>query len=176
MNTSLNHLLVLGYTTSILLTLIGLQCGKILTANGDNNNGGNTKHSHKQRVVGLIQWFVLMALLSIAVIANPINKKLWSLTFVSITSAIAYLVIASFYILVDIYQCQRVFILRLLMSAGQNAIFLYVGHSLLHEMLPWHFAVDETSHLQLTMRLAWSTFVWLLIANFMASKKLFIKI
>lgn len=167
--------LALGYTTSILLTLVGLQCGKILTTRPSQEDVDD-RNIHKQRLFRLIQWLVLVSLLSVAVVANPINKKLWSLTFISVSGACAYLILACFYILLDVYSCQRVFILRLLMSAGKNAIFLYVGHSLLHEMLPWHFAINETSHLQLTLRLAWSTFVWLLIADFMASKRLFIKI
>lgn len=124
----------------------------------------------------MAQWMIVMALLSVAVIANPINKKLWSFTFISVTGTVAYLTVLLFYILLDVYNCSRVYILRLLLSAGKNAIFLYIGHSLVHKMLPWYFAVDETSHLQLTLRLAWSTYVWLLVASYMASKSLFIKI
>lgn len=157
---------LLGYTTSILLTLIGLQCGKILTRFKD----------HKLRLLLLSQWLAVLTASCVLVVAIPVNKRLWSLTFITLTGACAYLTISLLYLLIDVYKCERTFFLRLLSSAGKNSIALYVGHSLLNGMLPWYFAVDNSSHLQLLLRVAWSTFVWLLIAHYMALKQLFIRL
>ena len=159
---------LLGYTTSVLLTLIGLQCGKILA---------NRRNVHKQRLYAISQWIILLTISSALVIIIPINKRLWSLTFVLVTALAAFFVILIFYILLDVYSCKKPFVLRLLLSAGKNSILLYVGHSLLSGMLPWWFPVcDDSSHLQILLRLSWATFVWLLVAHYMAAKQLFIKI
>lgn len=167
---------LLGYTTSILLTLIGLQCGKILICGGDARNG-TVARPHRQKLFALGQWIVALALASSLVLVMPVNKRLWSLTFVIVTALAAFAIISMLYIMMDIYSCRKSFLLRLLSSAGKNSIFLYVGHSLIFGMLPWWFPIgDQTSHLQLLLRLAWSTFTWLLVAHYMALKGLFIRI
>lgn len=149
-----------------MLTLAGLQCGKALVNNA----------THKSRLLGMLQWLVLLSVASASTIAIPINKRLWSFSFVTVTGAVAFLVMILLYLLIDMFNCRRTLILRLLSSAGKNAIFLYVGHSLLAGMLPWYFSVDSNSHLQLLLRLAWATFIWLLVAHYMALKNLFIKV
>lgn len=159
---------ILGYTTSILLTLLGLQCGKILT---------NNRRTHKQKLILLSQWLVALSAASSMIIWIPVNKRLWSLSFIVVTALAAFTVIIALYIFIDIYHYRKSFLIRLLSSAGKNSIFLYVGHSLLYNMLPWWFPLsDQTSHLQLVLRLSWSTFMWLLIAHYMALKGLFIKV
>jgi heparan-alpha-glucosaminide N-acetyltransferase len=159
---------ILGYSTSILLTLIGLQCGKILISHG----------THKQKIVSISLWAIVMLLASSLIVIVPINKRLWSITFVTVTALAAFVTIMLLYILVDIYSIKRPIFLRLLSSAGKNSIFLYIGHSLIFEMLPWWYPIDQqqATHLQLLLRLSWSTTVWLLIAHYMASKRIFIKV
>lgn len=158
---------LLGYTTSIVLTLIGLQCGKILSG----------KSTQKQKLLTLSKWILTLALSCSLVVVIPINKRLWSLTFISVSALAAFIIITLFYLMVDIYSCKRAFIIRLFSSAGKNSIFLYVGHSLIYNMLPWWFPVDDkSSHMQLLARLTWATLVWLLIAHQMARKKLFVKV
>lgn len=165
---------LLGNTTSVLLTLVGLQCGKILSRSKRANNINSSVH--RSRLQSFIKWQLFLALISISAIFIPINKRLWSLPFVSVTAIFAFALMTLLYTLLDIYECQRTFLIRLLISAGKNSIFLYVGHSLLSGMLPWHFYVDESFHLQLLLRLSWSTLCWLLIAHYMASKRLFIRV
>lgn len=118
----------------------------------------------------------ILSLSSIAVLQIPINKKLWSLTFVTVKGSGAFASMALLYLITDVYKWHEVFLMRLLVSAGRNSIFLYVAHSLIHYMLPWYFYVDQTSHLQLLLLLCWSTFLWLLIARRMAEKKIFISV
>lgn len=159
---------ILGYTTSILLTLIGLQCGKILI---------RARATHKQKILSLSQMAMAMAAASSLVVLIPINKRLWSLTFITVSALAAYITVILFYTLVDVYSYKQSILLRLLSSAGKNSIFLYVGHSLVHEMLPFWFPIGpQATHLELLLRLSWSTFVWILISQFMATRKLFIKV
>lgn len=158
---------ILGCTTSIVLALIGLQCGKILIS----------KRTSRQKLISLARWVFVLALSCPLVLVIPVNKRLWSLTFVLVSALAAFAIIIVFYALIDIYSCKRAFLIRLLSSAGKNSIFLYVAHSLIHGMLPWWLPVaDPASHMHLLFRLTWSTLVWLLIAHYMAYKKLFIKI
>lgn len=146
---------------------MGLQFGKTLIRN----------KQHKQRLLTFGAWILVLAIASSSALVIPINKKLWSFTFVTVTGCLAFVTLTILYLLMDVRQCKRTFLLKLLVAAGKNSIFLYVGHSLLSGMLPWWFKVpDESSHLQLLARLTWSTFVWLLIAQYMAVRKLFIKI
>lgn len=161
---------LLGNTTSILLTLVGLQCGKTLAKSRRSNS------LHKQRLQSFFKWQLILAFVSLSGLFIPINKRLWSLPFVSVTALCAFALMTLLYTLLDIYQIERTFLLRLLISAGKNPIFLYVGHSLLAGMLPWQFYVDQSSHLQLLLRLSWSVLCWLLIAHYMASKRLFIRV
>lgn len=164
---------ILGCTTSILLTLAGLQCGKILIKRRQQQEG---RSIHRQRSMELIQWIALLSVLCSLVPIIPINKRLWSLTFVIATGAAAFLTILLLYLMLDVYKCQKPLLVRLILAAGKNSIFLYVGHSLLSGMLPWWFPVDETSHLQLLVRLTWATFVWLLVARYMEMKRIFVKV
>lgn len=158
---------LLGYTTSIVLTLIGLQCGKLMTG----------RLTPRQKIISLAKWTFVLATSCSLIVVIPINKRLWSLTFVSVTALAAFVIITTLYILIDILSSKKTFFVQLLSSAGKNSIFLYVAHSLIHEMLPWWFPVgNQASHMQLLFRLVWSTLVWLLIAHYMAYKKLYMKV
>lgn len=151
---------------SILLTLVGLQAGKIIINHSDN----------RTRLILFLASSVVLAFSSLLVVAIPINKHLWSLTFVTSTGCIAYLVLSLFFILLDVCRCTKIFMIRLLISAGKNSILLYVGHSIFTNMLPWYFKVDDFSRFQLFLRLCWTTFVWLLVAHYLALKGIFLKI
>lgn len=122
------------------------------------------------------QWLVLLAISSLSALVIPINKRLWSASFVTSTACAAYLLLGLLYLLMDVYECQRTFLLRLLVSAGKNPILLYCGHSLITGLLPWHFSVDNSSHLQLLLRLTWATLVWLLLAHYLSLKGLYVRI
>lgn len=55
---------------------------------------------------------------------------------------------------------------NILTAAGMNAIILYIGHTITHKMLPWHwrFGIMNT-HFKLLLESVWNTGVWLVIAN-----------
>lgn len=151
---------------SILLTLIGLQAGKIIINYSDN----------KTRLLLFLAISIGLGLSSSLVVVIPINKHLWSLTFVTFTGLLAYLVLILLFVALDVYKCQKMFMLRLLISAGKNSILLYIGHSVFTRMLPWYFQVDNFSRLQVFLRLCWTTFVWLLVAHQLALKSIFIRV
>lgn len=151
---------------SILLTLIGLQAGKIIISQCEN----------KSRLFLLSGSTIALALVSTSAEIIPVNKTLWSLTFVTITGSLAFLVLTSLFLTFDVYKCDKVFLIRLFISAGRNSILLYVGHSIFNDMLPWYFKVNELSRLQVFLRLCWSTLVWLFIAHYLDMKGIYIKV
>lgn len=136
------------------------------------------KMKHKMKLIMLLRWACFLlpcSFLSFAEIV-PINKKLWSITFVTATGSAAILILSLFYIYLDVLDCHRAILIKLIIAAGKNSIFLYVGHSLLYGMLPWRFAVDNSSRIRVLAQLLWSTFVWLLISAYLSKKRLFIRI
>lgn len=152
----------------MLLTLVGLSTGLILI---------DKKLDAKRKLLSLFKWFILMLAICYGLIIwIPINKSLWSLSFVGATGASSILTLSILYVIVDVCQCHRFFLLKLWLAAGKNSLFLYIGHSLIHKMLPWWFPVNETSHAALLLQLLWSTFVWLLFARWLDIKRLYLKL
>ena len=68
----------------------------------------------------------------------PINKNLWSISFVMVTSCFAFLLLSLLYIIIDIkkwWKGQPFF------YAGMNSILLYCGHSVGYNLFPFHFMI-----------------------------------
>lgn len=126
----------------------------------------------------LVAAFLLAGLSLASMQFNPLNKRLWSLSFVLVTGSAAYATMALAYIVVDVAKLGGdISLLRLLIVAGKNAIVLYIGHSLITGLLPWYLLIqDEKSRVQVLGRLLWTVFVWLLVAQWMAKRRLFIKV
>lgn len=157
-----------GCTTAVLLALIGLKCGEAISA----------RRTHRQRLACWLQWLIVsgssFALTSLWI---PVNKKLFSLSFVLLTASIAICALICVYTCVDILGLHsRLVLLRVLSSAGKNSVLLYVGHALLAQTLPWHFRVDEQSRLALLAQLAWLLLLWLALAHFLAARRVFVKV
>lgn len=100
----------------------------------------------------------------------PINKHMWSLSFVFATSSLALILLSICYVLVDVRKfwsgCPFHY-------AGMNAIILYVGHSVAH-MLPWRWRFETmNTHFILLIESAWCSSLWILIAYVLYRKKFF---
>lgn len=68
-------------------------------------------------------------------------------------------------------------IITMLLSAGMNSIFVYVGHSLLGFYFPFSWEMRyHDSHWEYLFRSLWGTFLWILIAHFLYRKKFFLRI
>ena len=62
---------------------------------------------------------------------NPINKNLWSVSFVLLAGGLAFLLIAALYFFIDVKGYWWGSPLR---EAGMNSITLYVGHQVKDSM------------------------------------------
>lgn len=102
----------------------------------------------------------------------PINKNLWSISFVMVTSASAYFLLGLMYLLIDFCHlwCGAPF-----NSAGKNPLFLYVGSYIVYSYFPFNWATPD-SHGALLLQSIVGTICWLLVGLYLDSKKKYFKI
>lgn len=162
---------IFGCLLTIVQVFLGVQCGQTLLYFSD----------WKGRVKRWISWsavtFVLGGVLCKFSIDNgwiPINKNMWSLSFVLVTVAFAYLLFSLFYYVIDVRKWWSG---TPLVQAGMNAILMYVGSELLGQMYPfyWHFGSMNT-HFMFLVQNIWTTGMWVLVAHYLYSKKIFVNL
>lgn len=102
----------------------------------------------------------------------PVNKNLWTLSFVLVTSGSSYWLLAIFYFIVDYLKlwCGAPF-----NWAGNNPIFLYAFSYILNDYFPFNWATKST-HADLMTQSIIGTAMWLFVAWILFRKKKFYKI
>ncbi|CAH1098452.1 unnamed protein product [Psylliodes chrysocephalus] len=161
---------ILGTLTAILTAYFGVQAGRTL----------NTFQSVKAKIIRWTVWGILSGLLggilcsfSVNDGSIPLNKKIWSLSFVLVTAGMAFVIQAFLYLFVDILKKWGG---RPLFYPGMNPIVLYVGHELMDHTFPFGWKpVDRTHGTFLFMNL-WGTFLWFVISIWLYKHDLFFKI
>ncbi len=103
----------------------------------------------------------------------PINKNLWSLSFVLVLSGLAFIILTILYLLVDVYKW---FTGEPFLWLGMNSIVIYVGHEICSGSFPIQFQVEETTHAQLFAMHLYGVFCWTIIAGLMYRNKFFIAV
>ncbi|CAF3302887.1 unnamed protein product, partial [Rotaria sp. Silwood2] len=160
---------ILGILTGILLCYLGVQAGHCFI--------------YSTRVLRIcVHWLVLGIICgSIALILShgghsnswiPINKNLWSLTFVLMLASLAFIILTILYFLIDVNQW---FTGSPFLWLGMNSIAIYIGHDRFANSFPVQFEVDNTHTKQLAIHL-YGAFFWSFVAAFMYYKKIFIAI
>ncbi|XP_013097934.2 heparan-alpha-glucosaminide N-acetyltransferase isoform X1 [Stomoxys calcitrans] len=95
----------------------------------------------------------------------PINKNLWSLSFVCATTALAFTVLSILYYIIDVRHWWTGYPFE---ACGMNAIIMYVGHTVMHKMLPWHWRIGAmNTHFLLLLEAVWNTLMWIGIAIYL---------
>ncbi|CAD7078557.1 unnamed protein product [Hermetia illucens] len=93
------------------------------------------------------------------------------LSFVLATSSMAFLFEALCFLLIDVKGKWNGYPF---LQCGMNAILLYVGHSVLHKMLPWHWSTGlMNTHFMLLLKCTWTTFLWIIVAIYCYKKNFF---
>ncbi|XXG54120.1 hypothetical protein AAC387_Pa03g2082 [Persea americana] len=108
---------ILSSISSILTTIIGVHCGRMLLHMKGHSD--RLKHWTVMGFVLLISGIVLHFTNAI-----PLNKQLYSLSYVCLTAGAAALVFSTFYVLVDVLGLHWVFLP--LEWIGMNAMLVYV--------------------------------------------------
>ncbi|XP_009305614.1 uncharacterized protein isoform X7 [Danio rerio] len=163
---------VLGTINSIVMGFLGMQAGKILLF-------------FRQMNKGILARFLVWALIlgiSAAILSKctrdegfiPVNKNLWSLSFVTCMACMSFLLLAVMYFIIDVKKWWggQPFIFP-----GMNSIFVYVGHSLLGSYFPFSWEMRfQDSHWEPLFQNLWATGLWVFISYLLYRKKFFLKI
>lgn len=159
---------IFGCILTIVHAFFGVQCGITLT----------TFPGWKERVTRWLCWGAVTGLIG-GFLCNfskedgwiPVNKNLWSLSFVLVTTCFAFILLALCYMLIDVrkYWNGSPFF-----YSGMNAILMYIGHMIMHKMLPWHWQIGEmNTHFMRLAECLWNTLLWMGIAYHLYRKKFF---
>ncbi len=157
---------ILGTLTGILLCYLGVQAGHSFV-----HSTGVRRVCTHWVIFGIICG-TLGLILSKGAHSDswiPINKNLWSLTFVLILASLAYFILTILYLVIDVYKC---FTGEPFIWLGMNSIVIYICQDVF-ATFPAQFEVDETHAKQLAMDL-YGSFFWTIFAGWMYYKKIFI--
>ncbi|XP_048361785.1 heparan-alpha-glucosaminide N-acetyltransferase-like [Sphaerodactylus townsendi] len=163
---------ILGTINSIVMAFFGLQAGKIILM-------------YRQQPQSILKrfliWAILLGILS-AVLSKctqnegfiPINKNLWSLSYVTTLSSFSFVLLAIMFYVIDVksWWGGQPFIFP-----GMNSIFVYVGHSLLGSYFPFKWEMKSpVTHIELLFQNLLGTSIWVVVAYLLYRKKFFLKI
>ncbi|XP_063729761.1 heparan-alpha-glucosaminide N-acetyltransferase-like isoform X2 [Symsagittifera roscoffensis] len=161
---------LLGCLTSIFLTFCGLHAGRVIC----------------------IYWHwkpVMLRLLVCAIVTGvlggglcqlnttsgpiPVNKNLWSLSFVLITACLGFTILAILYIMVDVLKWWDG---APFTYAGMNSLLLYVGHELLEGWFPFSWGVQYPTHEVFMIENITACAFWLAIAGYCNHIQFYLKV
>ncbi|XP_076032647.1 heparan-alpha-glucosaminide N-acetyltransferase isoform X2 [Oratosquilla oratoria] len=157
---------VLGSMTSIFQVFLGLQAGMTIQVYTD----------WKDRVIRWGIWGVVLGILGAILCAGsmndgpiPVNKNLWSLSYVCVTSCFAFILLAVCYLVVDV---QGIWSGAPFYQAGMNGILMYAGHNFCYNLFPFHYILARpmNTHAILLTECLWGTTLWVLIAIYLHHK------
>lgn len=160
----------LGNLTGCVITYLGIITGHILIHYQD----------HLKRVIRLFFYAILWGILALVLCGFsfddddgwiPINKNLWSLSFVLISASISLIVFIVIYILTDMYDLFSGAPFR---SLGLNSIVIYLGQDLFANKFP--MLKVPIRHPELLAIDAYWVVLWTLIAAYMDYKKFYISL
>ncbi|XP_036605188.1 heparan-alpha-glucosaminide N-acetyltransferase isoform X2 [Trichosurus vulpecula] len=163
---------LLGTINSIVMAFLGVQAGKILLF---------YKDQHKQILLRFLLWSAMLGVIS-GVLTKfsqnegfiPVNKNLWSISYVTTLSFFAFLLLLFLYFLVDV---ARLWSGAPFFYPGMNSILVYVGHEVFENYFPFQWKMEDyQSHKEhLTQNLV-ATSLWVVIAYVLYRKRIFWKI
>jgi len=160
---------LLGCLTATLTVFLGLQAGKVIRTYG----------GKEQRMKRFAIWSLACGVIA-AILCKcgkeggwiPVNKNLWSLSYVLTTASFAYFMLLVLFWVVDIKQWWSG---KPMFYAGMNAIALYLGHEILGDYFPLKWKT-ESNHEWTLFFSCWGTTFWTLVAYKMYSEKIFISL
>jgi heparan-alpha-glucosaminide N-acetyltransferase len=105
--------------------------------------------------------------------AIPVNKNLWSTSFVLVCGGGGFWMLALLYLVVDVWSAWDGAPFR---YTGMNSIVVYAGSEILESFFPFFFASSPRSHWGHLASNVLGAAVWNAIATHLYHKKTFIKI
>uniref|UniRef100_A0A803U1B5 Heparan-alpha-glucosaminide N-acetyltransferase catalytic domain-containing protein n=1 Tax=Anolis carolinensis TaxID=28377 RepID=A0A803U1B5_ANOCA len=163
---------ILGTINSVIMAFLGLQAGKILLF---------YKDQHRQIMLRFCIWSVVMGVIS-AVLTEcskdegfiPVNKNLWSISYVTTLSSFGFVLLLLIYYLVDV---KKVWSGSPFFFPGMNSILIYVGHEIFENYFPFKWKMqDAQSHSEHLAQNLIATSLWVFISYVLYRKRIFWKI
>ncbi|XP_051168988.1 heparan-alpha-glucosaminide N-acetyltransferase-like isoform X2 [Leptopilina boulardi] len=156
---------ILGCLTSIFQVFLGIQSGQTILYYRD----------WKQRILRWFSWALILGIVGCILHLNdiiPINKHLWSLSFVFVTTSFALCLLCICYLLVDVVKIWRGGPFRI---PGMNALVMYIGHMVCYKIFPFHWKFGKMkTHELLLAESFWCVGLWIVIAYVLYKRKIFI--
>ncbi|XP_023685539.2 heparan-alpha-glucosaminide N-acetyltransferase [Paramormyrops kingsleyae] len=163
---------VLGSINSVVMAFLGLQAGKIIF---------HFKDQHSKIMSRFAIWGFILGIIS-AILTKcskeygfiPVNKNLWSLSYITTLSCFAFVILFFVYYTVDVVKFWSG---APFFYPGMNSILVYVGHEVFQSYFPFRWKMwNSQSHAEhLTQNLV-ATSIWVLISYLLYRKKIFWKI
>ncbi|XP_076001429.1 heparan-alpha-glucosaminide N-acetyltransferase isoform X2 [Genypterus blacodes] len=163
---------VLGSINSIVMAFLGLQAGKIIL---------HYRDLHSSIISRFLTWGLMLGIIS-AILTKcsrdegfiPVNKNLWSLSYVTTLACLAFVLLSVVYYTVDVKKWWSG---APFYYPGMNSILVYVGHEVFEEYFPFHWRMTNSqSHAEhLTQNLV-ATSIWVFISFVLYRKRIFWKI
>ena len=161
---------LLGTLTTCFLCFLGLQAGKILATYSD----------PLERVTRFLVWGVLLGAVA-AILCKcskddgwiPVNKNLWSLSYVLALSAMAFFLFTFCYLTVDVFDYWTG---APFFFPGMNSIVIYVAHEFFSKPFNTFWNITPGSHAIALLVDSMDVTLWILVAFFLYVKGIFISI
>lgn len=158
-----------GCLISVFHAFLGVQAGAIIISYSD----------WKARAKRWLIWGLVTGIAALVLCQGrteggwiPINKSLWSLSYVLATTSLGFFVLTFIYVMVDVNGLWSGIPFY---YPGMNAILLYAGHSVAHNMFPWHWSYGPmNTHLMLTAEALWGTLLWILISYWLHKQEFYL--
>ncbi|CAG5938865.1 unnamed protein product [Menidia menidia] len=163
---------VLGSINSVLMAFFGLQAGKIIL---------HYRETPRSIMSRFLIWGFFLGILS-AVLTKcstdqgiiPVNKNLWSLSYVTTLACFAFVLLVLVYYAVDVKKWWSG---APFYYPGMNSILVYVGHEVFEDYFPfrWRMA-NSQSHTEHLIQNLVATSCWVFISYVLYRKRIFWKI
>ena len=161
---------LLGTLTSCFLCFLGLQAGKILVTYSD----------PLERVTRFLVWGVVLGAVA-AILCKcskddgwiPLNKNLWSLSFILALSAMAFFLFTFCYLTVDVFGLWTG---APFYFPGMNSIVIYVSHEFFGQPFNTFWNITPSSHAIALLIDSMNVTLWILVAFYLYVKKIFISV
>ncbi|KAF6737996.1 Heparan-alpha-glucosaminide N-acetyltransferase [Oryzias melastigma] len=163
---------VLGSINSVLMAFLGLQAGKVILHYRDLPTSIMSR---------FLIWGLFMGVIS-AILTRcstdrgfiPVNKNLWSLSYVTTLACFAFVLLVLVYYTVDVKKWWSG---SPFYYPGMNSILVYVGHEVFEDYFPFRWRmINSQSHTEHLIQNLFATCCWIFISYILYRKKIFWKI
>lgn len=149
---------LLGCLSSAFLVFLGTVAGKIII-----HFPGN-----RSRMVRWMVWSLILGVTAGCLCGwsredglIPVNKNLWSLSFILGLGAMAFLILTFMYWLIDVLCWWSGSPFH---YPGMNAILLYVGHELCEGYFPFSWKSFSITHTEILLMNIWAVSIWIMLS------------